>query len=383
MPTIRERTKVTGERVFHVQVRMIGFPTRTASFPTRRLAERWAKTIEAEMIEGKHFRNVEARRRTLGEAIDRYLAEEMPRKRDGSMSRANLPYWKKAIGHLKLAAVTPSVIVEHRGKLLRKPYRRANPTAERTSLKEGEVPREFLRTPATVNRYLAALSHVFTVARKEWHWISYNPLDGVTKLPESRGRVRSLSDQERKRLLKETSKDATLHVFVVVALSTAARAGELLKLRWSDVDLKDGRVLFRITKNAQPRAVWLHGEAQRLMNEHATTKSEDDDRVFRNSKGKGDYHYSKCFKAACDAAKLSDFKFHDLRHTAATYLARAGATEQQLRAIGGWKSGVVSRYVHLAAEEAKDVLERMNKELFGEEEDSDENAAGRNPPVAR
>jgi hypothetical protein len=58
---------------------MNGFPTPTASFPTRRLAERWAKTIEADMIEGRHFRGVEARRRTLGEAIDRYLAEELPR----------------------------------------------------------------------------------------------------------------------------------------------------------------------------------------------------------------------------------------------------------------------------------------------------------------
>ncbi len=56
MPAIRQR----GNK-FHVQVRMSGYPVRTASFPTRRLAERWAKTVEAEMIEGKHFRSVEAR----------------------------------------------------------------------------------------------------------------------------------------------------------------------------------------------------------------------------------------------------------------------------------------------------------------------------------
>jgi hypothetical protein len=119
MPSIRERTKANGERIFHVQVRMTGFPARTASFPTRRLAERWAKTVEAEMIEGKHFRNAEARRRTLGEAIGRYMLEELPKKRDGSMGRVNLPYWKKAIGHLKLADVTPAILVEHRGKLAR------------------------------------------------------------------------------------------------------------------------------------------------------------------------------------------------------------------------------------------------------------------------
>ena len=60
-----------------------------------------------------------------------------------------------------------------------------------------------------------------------------------------------------------------------------------------------------------------------------------------------------------------NFTFHGLRHSAATYLAREGATEQQLKVIGGWKSGVVSRYVHLAAEDAKAVLERMNEKILG------------------
>jgi hypothetical protein len=57
-----------------------------------------------------------------------------------------------------------------------------------------------------------------------------------------------------------------------------------------------------------------------------------------------------------------------LRHSAATYLAREGATEQQLKAIGGWKSNVVSRYVHLAAEDAKAVVERMNNKILGPKE---------------
>jgi len=75
MAAIRERVRGDGARTFHVQVRMRGFPARTATFPNRRQAERWAKTVEAEMIEGRHFRNAEARRRTLAEAIDRYVAE--------------------------------------------------------------------------------------------------------------------------------------------------------------------------------------------------------------------------------------------------------------------------------------------------------------------
>jgi hypothetical protein len=101
MPTIRERS---GQ--FHVQVRMAGFPARTGSFPTRRLAERWAKTIEAEMIEGRHFRNAEARRRTFGDAIDRYTRDELPKKRGGGMHSAALRWWRIKIGARKMADVT-------------------------------------------------------------------------------------------------------------------------------------------------------------------------------------------------------------------------------------------------------------------------------------
>src|SRR6185437_11211590 len=127
---------------------------------------------------------------------------------------------------------------------------------------------------------------------------------------------------------------------------------------------KDGRVLLRKTKNSQPRSVWLHGEALKLLREHGKVRRLDDDRVFLSGKGKR-YDYREPFETACTAAKVKDFTFHGLRHSAATYLAREGATEQQLKAIGGWKSNVVSRYVHLAAEDAKGVLEKMNRKILG------------------
>ncbi|MGH8141410.1 MAG: hypothetical protein ACREU2_02640, partial [Steroidobacteraceae bacterium] len=165
------------------------------------------------MIEGKHFRSVEARRRTLAEAIDRYIAEELPKKRAGHMHRHNLPWWRKHLGHLKLADVTPAILVEMRGKLARETYTRAKPASNRTTLKKGEQPRQFKRSPTTVNRYLAVLSHVFTIARREWHWVSHNPFLEVGRFRESAGRVRFLSDPERKRLLTETAKVPVLHTF--------------------------------------------------------------------------------------------------------------------------------------------------------------------------
>ena len=367
MATIRERKKSDGNGgkriVYHVQVRMSGFPARTKSFPTRRLAERWAKVIEAECIEGRAFRNVEARRRTVAAAIDRYIAEELPKKKDSRTRRIRLLWWKQKLGSLKLADVTPAIIVECRGLLTRETFTRAKPESNRSTLRGKDAPRH-KRTDSTVNRYLAYLSHVFTLARREWHWISNNPFDGVGKFTESKGRVRFLTDEERDRLLAETAKDRVLHIVVILALSTAARAGEITNLRWSDVELKQGRVLLRKTKNAHPRTVWLHGEALRLLTEHSKVRRLNDDRVFVSAKGKL-YRHRPAFEAACRAANVKDFTFHDLRHTAATYLAREGASEQQLKAIGGWKSGVVSRYVHLAAEDARAILEKMNEKVLG------------------
>jgi integrase len=138
-----------------------------------------------------------------------------------------------------------------------------------------------------------------------------------------------------------------------------------MSLSWRDVDLKDGRVLLRKTKNTQPRVIWVYGEALRLLKEHGKVHRLDDDHVFLGATPRSRYDYHTPFKAACAAAGVRDFRFHDLRHSAATYLAREGATEQQLKAIGGWKSNVVSRYVHLAAEDAKAVLERMNAKILG------------------
>jgi integrase len=147
-------------------------------------------------------------------------------------------------------------------------------------------------------------------------------------------------------------------------LSTAARAGELLNLLWRDVDTKEGRVIFRLTKNSEPRVAWLLGEALKLMKKRAGKKPDAEGKVFASPGGFA-YDYSTPFKEAIKAAEIVDFRFHDLRHTAATALAREGASEQQLKAIGGWKSGIVSRYVHIASTDAKTILQKMNKSVMG------------------
>lgn len=122
------------------------------------------------------------------------------------------------------------------------------------------------------------------------------------------------------------------------------------------------------TKNGQARTVWAQGEALRLLRERADAPHRDDDRVFSSPGRRGDpsrYNYHDPFVAAVKAAGIEDFTFHGLRHTAATYLAQGGATFPQLKAAGGWKSNVALRYVHLAANDMKDLFADLSAKVGG------------------
>jgi integrase len=183
MPTIEKRTKSDGKEVYRVKVRRRGYSTQTATFSRLTDARKWAQRTEAAIEEGRHFKTTEAKRHTIAELVDRYIREVLPGKGASSISTQTqqLGWWKKQLGFHVLADITPSLIAEYRDKLARD---------------DGEP-----RSNATVVRYLAALSHAFTVAVKEWGWVDDSPLRRVTKPKEPRGRVRFLADEERERLL--------------------------------------------------------------------------------------------------------------------------------------------------------------------------------------
>src|SRR5712691_6752927 len=112
---------------------------------------------------------------------------------------------------------------------------------------------------STVNRYLAALSHAFTIAVGEWTWVDDSPMRKVRKPKEPRGRVRFLSDDERTQLLQacQGSRNPYLYKAVVLCLSTGARKMEILGLCWSEVDLQRGCIILQDTKNGDRRVLPL------------------------------------------------------------------------------------------------------------------------------
>lgn len=343
MATIVERRTSKGKRRYQVQVRRKGRPTLNQTFGNKTLAKEWAKEVEGRISSSRFLRRVEEEKHTLGDCIDRYNDENLAglSERERLNRTRYLTWWGERIGDLALSEVTPAVITETRAKLLKKV---SGPTS---------------------NRYLAALSALLMIAEKEWMWIDQNPVRKIRRRPEHRGRVRFLSKEERKSLLEacEANSDPRLYPLVLFALTTGARKGELLGLKWSDVDLKNRRARLRKTKNNDRRTISFPGPAGDLLKRMSKTPHISG-YVFANPEGKPLFR-EKTWRKALSAAKIEDFRFHDLRHTAASYLAMSGATLPELAAFLGHRTlAMVQRYAHLTEPHSEAVAERMVEEFL-------------------
>jgi integrase len=190
----------------------------------------------------------------------------------------------------------------------------------------------------------------------------------ISKPKEARGRVRFLADDERERLLAacQTSRNKHLYAIVVLALATGARMGELLDLRWSDVDVKRGTLTFHQTKNGERRAVPLTGYALEVLTQHAKRRCPDTSLVFPDSTGTRPVGMREAFEWAVKRAKITNFRFHDCRHIAASYLAMNGASLAEIAEVLGHKTlAMVKRYAHLSEAHAAGVVARLNAAIFG------------------
>jgi integrase len=386
MATYRTRTARDGSTSVHAQVRMTGYPARTASFANKRDAQKWAATVEADMIEGRHFKDASGRKRTLAEAIKRFRAEVLPLKKDGSMYGFTLAWWEANHGTKRLGEVSRGWLADCRTELLSGTFTRATPGSKRSLLAADQAAPTRCRTPATANRYMAALSAVFSQACGDWEWLqpAANPFAGFGKLPEGKHKGKAYADEARAKLLQAAAADPQLHRLVRVALGTAARAGELVGLTWSHVELgeTEGRLMFEDTKNGESRIAWLYGDALKAILEQFTrvggVMGEVDASLLsrpvfpgqwsHKAQRYGRYDYLPRLHKALAAAGLTMKRpFHALRHTAATTLARMGANAHQLKAIGGWKSDAVNTYVHMAAQDTKVLSEALAKRLAAPE----------------
>ncbi len=372
MATIQKRTTQDGTTMYRVRIRLKGFPLQCATFERITDARKWVQQTETAVREGRHFKTTEAKRHTLGEALERYIKHVMPNKpRSGRSQVAQLNWWKENIGVYTLADSTPAIIAQCRDKLINEEIKPREQKKGKRKLRQSEVQSVVVkrfRSTATVNRYLAALSHVFTVAVKEWGWVNENPLLKVTKMREPRGRVRFLNDDERARLLDSCKKSESdyLYLIVVLCLSTGARKMEIIGLKWDDVDFNRGVIVLHDTKNGERRKLPIKGHALDLMKEHAKVRQINSDFVFPSKNLKEPIDIRTPWETAIKRAEINNFRFHDLRHSAASYLVMGGASLAEIAEILGHKTlQMVRRYAHLSDDHTSKVVEKMNERIFG------------------
>jgi len=367
MATIDKRKAKDGKITYRVRVRLKGHPVQTATFSRKTDARQWVQDTESSIRKGRYFKTIEAKKHTFGKMIDRFKTNELPKlpKVKGFMG-PQLDWWKNQLGDFTLADVTPAMIGECRDNLLN------NGTPKKQEI-----------APATVNRYLAVLSLTYARAVKEWEWIESNPLRKVKRLTEPRGRVRFLSDDgklpdgtvvegEKTRLIKacRASPNPYLYPVVVLALSTGMRKNEIMSLTWKDVDLNGGQILLQETKNGERRSVPLTGHALETIKSLGKVRRLDTQLLFpskHHAKTKP-MHLRDPWLKALKGAQIEDFRFHDLRHSAASYLAMNGATMVEIAEILGHKTlAMVKRYSHLSEAHTKGVVASMNEKIFGGE----------------
>jgi integrase len=362
MAYIETRTSKKGETSYRVLIRMKGQPAQSATFKRLTDAKAWARNTETAIAEGRYFSQSEAKKHTVAEMIDRYIkALERQKSKRLLDVKPMLLWWRNEVGDYSLSDLTRARLTQTIEKLLNKPIKRVD--------KETGVTYQDTISPARVNRYIFAMSKVCTVAVNEWEWLQENPFNKIKKFSEMRGRVRFLSDDEREKLLEACSSSSykPLYLIVVLALSTGARKSEIMNLKWQDIDFDRRQFVLHETKNKERRVIPLTGHAYQMMLEHKQVQRIDTDFIFPSIKGDKPYEIKKPWLRAVKEATLKDFRFHDLRHSAASYLAMNGASLAEIAEVLGHKTlQMVKRYAHLSEAHTSAVVSRMNERIFGD-----------------
>ena len=230
---------------------------------------------------------------------------------------------------------------------------------DRNLIDEIKAERARLASTSTANRYLALIRTVLRKACHEWEWIDRTPK--ISLYREKEGRNRSLTHEELGRLLSELPEH--LADMALFSVATGLRQGNVRNLRWADVNMKlrHAFVSAENHKNGKPHAVPLNDVALSVLSRRLGAHP---DYVFTYN-GKPIANVStKAWWGALERAGIEDFRWHDLRHTFATWHRQAGTPTHELQRLGGWKTlSMVERYAHVAPEGLQAAASRLDNPL--------------------
>jgi len=309
----------------------------------RKVARAIEAKIRTEIAEGKYFERLIGQNKTFKDMMDKFFKEYLPTISTNSQEayKYYLKNLNRFFGNPGLMSITPRVVSKY------KLYRR-----------------EYGASPSTVNRELYMLSKAFSLAVKEWEWLSGNPVSKVQKERENNAVDRWLTEQEERRLL-ENSPD-WLRDIIVFALNTGLRQDELLSLEWSRVNLLRKTILISQTKNNKPHTLPLNSIALNVLLQKHEGKviSLKNDLVFASQVDTkiGRRNLTRAFTKALERAEINGFTWHCLRHTFATRLAQNGVDIYKIAKLLNHKDlKNTQRYSHHCPESLMDGVQVLEK----------------------
>ena len=307
---------------------------------TRELAREALRAREGEIAQGRFNLEKVRKPHPVSELIERYHKHAESYKASYSRERYALEGFKKYFSGRYLSDLTPWVIEKWKRE------------------------REKRVEKSTVNRELTVLKHMLKMAVK-WDLTQSNPAASVAPFPVQEGRIRYLSETEIPALLDACEKEVTspwLYPLVSLALNTGARQGELIQLQWQDLDLEQGLIYFGRTKNRKLKTVPMNRPARNAIEWLSNHRYGDYLFMWPWGEEIGRTTIYEAFKKACRAAEVQGFRFHDLRHTAASYLVMSGADLTTVKEILGHREiEMTLRYSHLAPAHKASAMDKLGE----------------------
>lgn len=317
------------------QVRRKGYSQLSRTFVQRADAATWGSWAEAQLLAGRSAAEilagspdtpsipprqaavaVEQPGWTVGDLIRRYLAEVSPQKKSGKYDASTMRHMLAQFGKLPITALSSAALANYKVERLR------------------------LVSASTVLHELAILHRAYVLAREDWGIEFAGPIPRTRRPAQPRGRTRRVTDGELDRILAATE-SVELRIIARFAVATAMRRGEIMSMRWENIDLSRSRVLLPETKNGRSRTVPLSRWAVALLE---SVGPRPGGAVFALRPDS----VSQMFGYAAKRARVNDVRFHDLRHEATSRLFEKGLNQIEVSRITGHLTlSMLDRYTHL------------------------------------
>lgn len=356
MAQIRKVTNKKGIS-YKVVIRRKGFDDVYKTFDDYQDAKKWARAIEAQMDRGAYKKNLNVEKKPICTIKDLIIdfKENVAPKRYSRPKQYDCMYdwWIDKIGGLTLQELSIHILNTCIQQLLKeppdKPYKNHK-----------------TKSNSTARKYIFALSACLTYAEKELELIDRNPISKIKKPKKAKGVVRFLSDSERPELIKSCEKHSDrLYLFVLLAMFSGGRYNEVRTLQVENIDFKNNLVHFIDTKNGEDRGVPIHPTITEMIKDYIQNNKILTGYIFIDEKT-GKLPYLKgAFEGVIKNTNIKNFRFHDLRHTYASYLAQNGAELLEIAELMGHKNlQQVKIYAHLTSKHTSSLVQNMTAKVL-------------------